>query len=116
MIASKVKALVIECRSDYALDYELMLNGFGYDVLFAPTAPAAGRALLEHPEIALAFIDADSVDVEPCIDVTVSVKAIPLLVFASPGVSVSKPLFCDLHLCRKPVVSRDVERIIANIF
>jgi CheY-like chemotaxis protein len=51
------KALVVECGSDYALDYELMLNGLGYAAVFAPTGAAAGLAMLEHPDIALALVD-----------------------------------------------------------
>jgi hypothetical protein len=109
------KALVVECGSDYALDYELMLNGYGYAVMFAPGAAAAGLAMLEYPEIVFALIDADTVETERCLDVMGGIRAIPIIVIASPEVLITKAVSSNVTICRKPVVTREVERLVAGM-
>ncbi|RWX81552.1 hypothetical protein EPK99_04520 [Neorhizobium lilium] len=111
----QAKALVVECRSDYALDYELMLNGYGYDVVFAPGAAAAGLAVLEYPEIALALIDADTVETARCLDVIGGIRAIPIVVIASPEVLNAEAIPSNVRICRKPIVIREVERLVTGI-
>jgi hypothetical protein len=109
------KALVVECRSDYALDYELMLNGYGYDVVFAPGAAAAGLAVLEDSELAFVLIDADTVETERCLDIMVSIRAMPTLIIASPEVPITAGLPSNVRVCRKPIVIREVERLVVSI-
>jgi hypothetical protein len=109
------KALVVECGSDYALDFELMLNGYGYDVMFAPGAAAAGLAMLEYPQIVFALIDADTVETERILDVMCGIRAIPIIVIASPEVLITKAMSSNVRICRKPIVTREVERLVMGM-
>ncbi|SFB61667.1 hypothetical protein SAMN03159496_05872 [Rhizobium sp. NFR07] len=103
--------LVVERDSDYALDYELMLNGLGYPVVFAPTPAAAGIALIEHPEICLVLVDADSVDIECCSSVLNGIRRLPIVVVAAPEVLIALERHTNVRLCRKPISPREVARI-----
>jgi CheY-like chemotaxis protein len=109
------KALVVECGSDYALDFELMLSGYGYDVMFAPGAAAAGLAMLESPQIVFALIDADTVETERTLDVMGGIRAIPIIVIASPEVLITKAISSNVRICRKPIVTREVERLVMGM-
>jgi CheY-like chemotaxis protein len=108
-------ALVVESRSDYALDYELMLNGLGYAAVFAPTGAAAGLAMLEHPDIALALVDADSVDLECCVRVMTAIRPVPLIAVGSQEISFRQEISSNIRLCRKPIFLREVERAIVQL-
>ena len=103
--------LVVERDSDYALDYELMLNGLGYAVVFAPTPAAAGIALIEHPEICLVLVDGDSVDFACCSSVVTGIRRLPIVVVAAPEVPLALETHMNVRVCRKPISPREVARI-----
>lgn len=78
-------ALIVERESDYAIDYELAFEKFGYRSLFTAIPGEAGRALVEYSAICVVVIDADTVDVQRCMSTIEQLRRVKMLVVvASP--------------------------------
>ncbi len=107
--------LILENGSEYGLDYELMLNGFGYHVSFARTPVAAGLALHEEGHFLAVLLDADTLDPAYCISMLQQFGTIPVLVAAAPTTEIPAMVSAAAHVFRKPVIPREVERTLTAL-
>ncbi|WP_374638758.1 hypothetical protein [Agrobacterium salinitolerans] len=112
---SKPSVLIVEDGSEYALDYELMFNSFGYAVAFARTPAAAGIAISEEAPFVAALIDADTVDLTSCLALLGHFDDVKILVAASPAATIPDDLLLDARLFRLPVIPREVERALKRV-
>ena len=108
------RALVVERQSEYAIDYDLMFNKFGFRSLFATIPGEAGRAVSEDEDISVVLIDADTVDLRRCLTVLHRMRPLKLIVVAGPDAEIDE-YPCDVRLVRKPLVIRELEKEVAYL-
>lgn len=106
------RALVIERQSEYAIDYDLVFNKFGFRSLFARIPGEAGRAVSEDEDIAVVLIDADTVNLRRCLTVLQRMRPLKLIVVAGPEAEIEESP-CGVRLVRKPLVIRELEQEVA---
>ncbi len=107
------KALVVDRKSEYSIDYDLMFDKFGFVSLFASIPAEAGRAAAENETIEVVLIDADIVGLRR-LTVVQRVLARKVIVVAAPDAEIDSESG-DVVLVRNPLMIRELEKVIASL-